>query len=233
MPWPDFADIKTQVRNLLDEATAAQWTDADINSWINDGHRDIAAKTNCIESIQPATTTSGSRLVPFTGHKVNHVEYLPGGTVKPIGLQRITPAMLGHIQLHDLSTPQYYFQWGSNVVIEPIPATACNLNLYLSVWPDCELSDTTDEPQIPVEFHESIIPFTLFFARIKSSEYTKSALAYSQYMTALQQLIDGYLVRTPTRYIDLKIPTLAQEKKPSKSDELANLLSPLLKDGGA
>ncbi len=232
MAWPDFSDIKTQVRNLLDEATAAQWTDAEINLWINDGQRDIAAKAGCYEAIQPVATVSGSRLVPFVGHKVTHVEYLAGGTIKPLGLQRITPQHLGHIDLHGVVTPQYYFQWGTDICIEPIPAGVHNLNFYVLQWPDYEMSDTTDEPLIPIKFHENILPFVLFMARIKSKQYSLSGSDYSRYLTDLQRLIDGYLVRMPTRYIDMKIPTITQEAKKSKSSELAKLLEPLISQGG-
>jgi hypothetical protein len=213
MAWPDFSNILAVIRNLLDEATAAQWTDAEINAWINDVQRDIAAKTLCYEAVQSVTTTSGSRLVPFTGHRVVYVEYLAGGTVRPAGLQRITPERLGHIELHGVVTPQYYFQWGTNVVIEPIPAGAHNLNLYVSQWPDYELYDTTDEPLIPIEFHECIIPAVLYLARIKSREFNISGSQYVKYVSELQRLTNEYLIRLPSRNIDIRVPSLTKEVK--------------------
>lgn len=72
-------ELKTNSRSALDEASAALFTDADIIGWINAAERDIAAKTGCLEVVQALTTASGSRLVTFTGNKINAVELVIGG----------------------------------------------------------------------------------------------------------------------------------------------------------
>ena len=41
MAWPSIADIRTRVRDALNESTAAFYTDAMLDRWINDAQRDI------------------------------------------------------------------------------------------------------------------------------------------------------------------------------------------------
>lgn len=74
-----FATLKTIIRDLLDEATAALYTDDDLEEWINAAERDIAAQTGCLEVSVSLVTTIGSRVVPFEGEYVSYLGYAPGG----------------------------------------------------------------------------------------------------------------------------------------------------------
>ena len=73
-------ELITASRALLDESTAALFSDAEILMWINAGERDIAYKTGCLESISELTTTEDVRYVAFTGIKVNAVELVESGS---------------------------------------------------------------------------------------------------------------------------------------------------------
>lgn len=209
MAWPDLVDIRTNVRYLINESTASRWTDAELNRWINDAERDIAIKANCYEAIESVTTTASSRLVPFTGNKVMYIEYIPvSGTI--IGLQAISPKSMGHVST-TANTPQFWFQWGGNIVLEPIPDAAYTLNVYTCKSPDYEMYDSTDEPMIPVEFHNLIILYVMSQAYFKVGKYSMSGNLYIQYVAELQNLINTYQKRVPDSYRDLKVPNMVQE----------------------
>lgn len=207
MSWPDMTDIRTRLRYILGEPTAARWTDAELLDFINFAERDIAVKTGCYEEVQTTlTTTASSRLVAFEGHKVNAVEYI--GSTRT-GLQRITPKMLGHLPLNGI-TPQFYFTWGTYIVIEPKPTTAYTLYAYVSRWPDYEMYDTTDEPLIPAEFHPLIVNAALTLAYLKSKKFATSGAMYQQYVTEAQALADTYVMRRKDYLTDLKAPDTVQ-----------------------
>lgn len=106
LTWPDAEAITVITREIINETTPAHFTDAMILEWTNEAIRDIAIKTSCIEAIVAAATTSGSRLVPFAGHKVRYVEYLPDSGNR-VGLQHITPKMLGKVpaNIRSILTP--------------------------------------------------------------------------------------------------------------------------------
>ena len=242
-------EIKTNTRASLDEATAARFTDANIVAWANAAERDICAKTGCHETIQALTTTSGSRLVAFTGIKVNAVElnvagltqYLTGGEVNwqdtddnvwqntsdnqwadnienlwipypDVSALRITPHRLGHIPLHGETSPKYWFQWGNYIVIEPTPDATYDLNAYVSIYPSDQMSSDADEPEIPKEFQEAIVPYIVMIAKLKDRKYQEAAIRYGEYISTLQSSIDKYIRRRPARVQDIRLPDLVRTR---------------------
>ena len=208
MAWPDVGDERTRLRDILGEPTAAKWTDAELLRMLNDAERDIAAKTGCYETtLTTLTTTASSRVVAFEGHKVHAVEYIPGSGNRQ-GLQRITPKMLGYLSLNGI-TPQFYFVWGQSIIIEPKPTTAYTLYAYVSRWPDYEMSDTTDEPLIPAEFHTLLINFALSRAYLKTRKFGTAASHYQQYAMEMQAMMDIYR-RRKDYLVDIKIPDVVQ-----------------------
>ncbi len=209
MAWPDLTDIQTAVRNILGEPTALKWTDAEIKRFINDGVRDIAIKTGCIESIVTLTTVASSRYVPFAGYKINSLEYQPGSGNR-VGLQAITPKMLGHLTPNGVA-PQFYFQWGDQIVLEPKPgATTYTLSAHISIWPDYLQSDTTDEPLIPVEFHPLIVPYALAQALLKTRKFGTAGGYYQEYIAESQNLIDLHRIRRKDYNSEFRAPDTVQ-----------------------
>ena len=193
LEWPDLEVIRIAARDLLKEPIAAKYTDSIIKGWINEAVRDIAIKTSCYESIVSATTTADSRFVPFAGYKVRYVEYLPGSATR-VGLLAITLKMLGRMSINGAS-PQYYFQWGSQVVIEPKPNAAFNLNLYIAQWPDYLQSDDDDEPLIPVEFHILILYYVLFKAYLRTWQFKTATQCYKLYVAGLNEAKHKHVIR--------------------------------------
>lgn len=243
-------ELKAMSRASLDEATAALFTDANILAWINAAERDIAVKSGCIEVILSLETVPYTRLVAFTGDKVNSVElvtnsstaFLVGGEVNwedtddtkwqdtndtvwydsmqelwipypPYSGIRVTPHNLGHVSLRDLVTPQYWFQWGQNIVIEPIPYEVYTLNVYVSKSPSDQMSTDTHVPQIPLEFQECIVPYVVFMGKMKERKYKDAGMKYQEYLIILQGLIDRYIRRKPARIADIRLPDLIRSVK--------------------
>jgi hypothetical protein len=197
MAFPDFSDLLARTRTVLNETTAAFWTDAELKRWLNEGERDIAAKAECIENVDtgvviPTTT----RVVPFSGYKVKYVEHVPTAGA-PIGLQKINMKQLGKLPFNGV-IPQYWFQWGSTVgnciIIDPYPATATGtLNIYVADYPVNEMYDDTDEPQVPYEFHELIVDYAVYMALWKAKKWGQSAQVYQRYISILNGLRTKYV----------------------------------------
>lgn len=203
MAFPDLSNIRSNVRTMLNETTAAFWTDEELNRLINDGERDIAIKSLCLENIDSVTTTASTRLVAFAGHKILRVEYTNATT--PLGLIRIKPNQLGRIPYNGI-TPQFYFQWGNKVVIDPMPTTTYNLNLYIADYPAYEMVDDTDEPQIPKRFNELIILYAVYRALMKDRKFASAGAIYQTYINELQLARSQVIERYPDLKDDYKIP---------------------------
>lgn len=203
MAYPDLSDLILRVRDRLNEDTASFYSDAQIKRWLNSGENDVATKSLCYESIQSKSTTSGTRTVAVTAIKVHHVEYIPTGT--NLGLVKINPLQLGHLPT-DGATPQYWFQWGQVIGIEPKPAAIYSLNLYTSIFPTVALSNNTDEPAIPTEFIPLTVDFAVTCGLLRDNLYSKAAAIYIPYIQELKEIRDKILTRYSNIRSDIKLP---------------------------
>jgi len=213
--WPDLSIIRSRVRSLVnEESTSIFLPDTILNRFINEAERDIATKTGCLESVDSGTTSSGSRTVAFSGYKVKYVEYV--GANGPIGLQRITLKHLGHAQVTD-TTPQYWAQWGTNLIIEPLPpATPYTLTLYVSDFPAGDMAADTDEPSIPSEYHEDIIQFALFRTLLRDRKWQLASYVYNKYIESIMAKKSMLTEQKADRLMAIKIPDYIQVPQPPK-----------------
>lgn len=133
--WPnlDASDLELRVRTYLSEAAANFYTQAAIWRWLSAGARDIAEKTLCVRRVLDAVTASSTRTVTTYCYKVINVEYIPS-TGRPLMLAKISPLKLGHVPL-DGTAPQYWYENGSTIGIEPLPNGVYNLRLYVADLP--------------------------------------------------------------------------------------------------
>ncbi len=185
MAYPDLSDLRTRVLTITNESsTSSIFTSAVLNRFLNDGERDIAAKTGCLENIDTLTTTASSRLVQFSGFKVKNLEYIPA-TGTRVGLPKITLKHFGRLPLSG-ATPQYWTQWGGFILIEPVPASAYTLYATISDFPLTEMSSDTDEPSIPAVYHEDLVWYAVSRCYMRKGRREQGAYAYNRYIESIQ-----------------------------------------------
>jgi hypothetical protein len=133
--WPnlDAADLETRVRTYLNEVSASFYSQAEIWRWLSIAAKDIAQKTLCIRRVLDAVTVSGVRNVATNAYKVIHVEYIPSAG-PAVMLSKIDPLRVGHYPVNG-TTPQYWFEFGDAIGIEPLPNEAHYLRLYVADLP--------------------------------------------------------------------------------------------------
>ncbi len=220
--WPDSGAVQTIIHGIVnDPDPPVHFTDTMILAWTNEAVHDIASKTACIETILPVTTTSGSRLVPFAGHKVRYVEYLPT-TGNRIGLQAITSKNLGHLPYNSI-TPQYWFQWGTDIIIDPKPTATYNLNLYVSQWPDYLMSDLDDEPLVDLDFQILIIPYVLFKTYLRDKKFRTAAFCYQMYAAGINEIKARRIKRQKDHVAVISLPEMVARIKGGQNYSVGNL----------
>lgn len=79
MPLYRVDAMEALIRSSLEEPSQAFLTSAIILQAINDGYKDVTLKALCIECEFVTATLPGNRLVPFLGHRVNHIIPALGG----------------------------------------------------------------------------------------------------------------------------------------------------------
>jgi len=188
-------NMRTRIRDLINESTALFWTDAELNRLINDGERDVAIKSLCLESIDSLSTTDAIRLVAFTGYKAIYLEYVPSGTNR--GLVEILPVQLGRFPFNS-TEPQYWFENGLNVGIDPLPDATYTLNAYVADYPSTEMSANPDIPQIPDDFRPLIVLYAYGRALQKEGRFPQARLILSIYNNELLYSKMDRIINIPT-----------------------------------
>ena len=133
---PTLSDLLTEVRDIIDEPIAAQFTDAMLTRWINEGARDLARATRHLKDSLtiPTVAGSGSYALPANVLAVEHCYFHDNGSGRRFPM---TPQHLESIdQVRGMNwdregTPTYYTTQGFSQ------------NLTLTVFPTPILS--TDE----------------------------------------------------------------------------------------
>ena len=166
-----LTNILLSTRTLLAEATASFWTDAILTAYINEGIRTIAQRSGSYRTITTANTATNVRTVAFTGYKCISVEYNNEALIK------ITPLQLGHAK-KDGVYPQFWFEFGNYIGIEPVPPDIYTLTLYLASIPPA-LSDGGDIPVIPY----SLCGLITYYAVARALEQDKKIAPAIMYMS--------------------------------------------------
>lgn len=222
MAWPSLADIRTLVRDSLNEASAGFYTDAMLDRWINDSQRDIALKTLCLEHISSPISTIANQKYVYTLatdatpslNKVMYVEYVPAAG-DPRALWRITPSMVGRLPMSGAS-PQYWFPWGDNMVfIDPTPNAVYSLTVYAGAAPVASMgssetggggSGDTDIPVIPKSLMESLVAGAVWRGLVRNGQYAKSLQVYRKYNDTLMRIRANILEKYAAGRRMLSIP---------------------------
>ncbi len=138
--WPQLShdDMNTRLRTYCNEGTANFYSNAGFARWLSIAARDVAQKAGCVKRIIDAITKSSTRnIVPYgtnaaevNCYKVQHVEYIPAAG-RSVMLPKIDPLRLGHYDTTGSTAPQFWYEFGNYVGIEPTPDAAYNLRLYV------------------------------------------------------------------------------------------------------
>jgi hypothetical protein len=121
-------------------------------------------------------------------------------------LLKIRPENLGHISIKD-NTPQYWFQWNNNIVIEPVPDDAYPLKLYVSDYPATELTSTTDYPDsLPEEFRTCVLDFSLYAVCLALQRWKQAAGYYNIYIRNLRARRQEYVTRRAEKCAIKQLP---------------------------
>ena len=188
------ANLRTEVRRLLNEPTANVFSDDEINDWIDIAARNISSVTGCIETQAEMTFTSGDagRLkhdISSTAFiRVNSVTYLDLGTREgDVGLERITPEMLGNVcDGKTESRPQFYTVFGDDVYVWPTHSAGLGTagDQLLVIGPTMVASLGT---ALPEYLQYPCVYFALACAYTKDGKYRKAAYEMQRYMSIIMR----------------------------------------------
>ena len=185
---PDsVAEARGQVRVLLDEPTAAFWTDDEIDSWVVEATGDVATKTLCFEAKNTAVDVVDNQVYadePTDCIKINSIQFYDGDAGTYRGMAEIHPRLKGHLPNSNTSggDPYYWFHYRSRIYLDPIPVST-HANDKLHVYFAQYTSDMTD---LPDEYQPFIIKYATAMARLKERKNVEAVRMYVEYLNDLR-----------------------------------------------
>ena len=218
-----FSTIKSLVRSDLNETGYTMLSETELGNIINDGYKDVTAKGLCNEVKISKSSIAAEKVISLIGTvgggqdiiRVNYVERLATGvTTGGVGLIAVLPQTIGFLPM-TTGVPQYWFQWGNYLVVEPVPTAATyDLNIYASCYPTAVM--TAAISTLPSEFHECVYTFTLAFAALKLKRWADAANAYNKYIVDVQRKRAEYIMKHPDSRISHELPdsvTMEESKR--------------------
>lgn len=202
--------MRNLIRSNLNELTTSVLSDAELNSIINDAYKDVSSRGFCYENkITKSNIPASVKLIPLVSDNVVRVHYVEYdlATSGCRGMIEILPTVVGHVSINDY-TPQYWFQWGNFLVVEPLPNVATyDLFIYASCYPATVLSADGDLPSsVQPEFHEVILNLATAMAALKLKRWGDTSLYYNDYVDNIQLRKYDYITKAVDYRVSLEIP---------------------------
>ena len=178
-----LGELVTATRDLLDESTARQWSDAQLRRWLLDGARDVARRT---ESLQdrfsiPATAGTQEYLLPEDTVRIHRVEYVETSSEQTHTLEYRDWHTMDEVwwlsQTSTQQTPQMWTMWGYppnlKLVVYPTPAVGGAFKVFYYRLPLDLLDDGTQDTfpiELPEGWHDLAVEWAIVQAQRRDAD---------------------------------------------------------------
>lgn len=190
--------VRTELRERLLEATARAWDDADLNSWINEGARDVARKTECLtaSSLLAVTALDRDYSITVAVVRIHRIEWQPSNSSQIYPLEGREFNTMDGIwwtgQATRQGTPQYYATWGYppdiTIVLYPTPTVSGNLKLFYARMPTDASGDAV-AVDVPEGWHDLVMDYAEYRAFRRARMDDRAAGAYQKYTEVMRDLV--------------------------------------------
>lgn len=174
------ATMTTATRDLLNESTAAYYTDAEIQRWLAEAALEISGVVKCVEATTELALADATDhyALPTTSWEVLHVQHLPTRR----GLRKLTPSMAGaRDPVVSDDQPTGWWEWNGTLYVEPVPTPAAagdHLRVYYA-----ELTNAIT--QLPEAFYADVLSYALYRGLQKDRRYGDAAQAFAAFVNGL------------------------------------------------
>lgn len=179
--------LRAEVRRILNETTAAFYTDADIDAWIVDAVLDLSVKARCLEGAVDLTLTAGDQNYVLSDTTAIGIEAV---LLDGLGLAKVRPRQFGHLNAATAGKPVAYAHFVGQLYFMPIPDTT-----YLTHVLYWKYSSTYTD--LPEEYQLLALMYAVRQGKLKARQYAEAAQLYSWYVQEVQFARDDLQDREP------------------------------------
>lgn len=190
---------RTEVRALLDETTAIFWTDAQINSWLNQGCSDIARRAEVLWEEANLVVTPGIQSYPFAPDflNVHRAEFSLSDSDQTFNLEYRGINQMDEVWgiLHSLPAawPQYFTIRGNSVLgfylmMYPSPGASGTLTVYYYRQAVAAVADTDNIDTMP-GWEDIVYDYAVYKAKRKANDpqWQEAMQLYEKNLTTMIQ----------------------------------------------
>ncbi len=193
-------EMRTSIRKLLNEATAAFWTDDDLDTWIVEATLDISTKARCVEAETTVSFTPSTTAASVPQGAIGIEALLVNGG----GLAKVRPRQFKHLHAGDAGPPTHYAHFAGQVYIHPVPDQSYTATILF--W-----KRTRTFTDLPDEYYHLVQGFAVMQAKFKDEKYAQAAQLYSMYLRELQFQRVDLQEREPDTRATLRFADAVQE----------------------
>lgn len=189
------ADVINQVRALVGDISANQFTNEQALDWINNGIRECAVGNNLLNKRASQNTVIGQSdyALPEDILKFHSVFY-DDQLLRFITLEEFTKEYqgVGASTTVERSTPSVAYVWAGVLTIYPAPSQVKVLVInYLYTPALHEIEDiTTDDVFLPISYHQRIVDYCLAQVAQQDEDYERYNIKMTEFKTGVQELKD-------------------------------------------
>ena len=193
-----LAQLRTEVRAILNEATAIFYTDGQIDQWLQHGARDISMKTRCFETDATIAVVNAT----LTYAEPTGCLYVLGvlNAATGLALAKSAPWKMGHmIDTASSAVPLYWFHFNEKIWLTPLASGSSTLTVLYA-----QTTETVTD--IPDQFRWMLIDYAASRGMLRNQKTIESLALANIYNNNVQFVRRDVMERGVDTIDDLTIP---------------------------
>lgn len=171
--------LRTLLRRHINEATADNWTDDDLNEMLNEGLRYMARRVRRLRPdaftyIDTIDVVNGQNLYPLPVGFSGEQEVAVKDTAASGGYRALDKEPY-HIARDLTSGDQVYFMLGRYLGVAPTPGASVAAGIRLTWSPVLSMATDSDVPDLHLDLHMGIVYAAKIYILGETKDETKSA----------------------------------------------------------
>lgn len=142
------------------------YSQAEIFRHIFNAEMELVRETNCIRLVYTTSTVAGTQeyAKPTNSLSIKRITY-DGAKISPINMREDDALTGNNSSTTAQGTPVYYFEWGSNIYLRPVPDAVGTLTIYSFDMP--QTVSAASVLDVPERYHHDIANYVLAMMALK------------------------------------------------------------------
>ncbi len=195
-----LSEIRQQVRDRIDESNAKFWTNTQIDSWINEGARDLARRGEVLQTRSTITSVAGTQeyTLPTDVVRVYRVEYEDsGGQIWPLeyrDFNNMDSVWWTRQATTESSRPYWFTMWGYpptlSLVVYPTPANSDEIIRIFYYSVPANVTGDGDTVACPQGWEDCIVLYAEYVALRKDGDprWQEAKMLYEERVDQMMNL---------------------------------------------